>query len=216
MAISPVLLFWLLVCSFLFGVAMGVMNDLFRISRVLLGVRYVGKRLDCLYERPLPILKRPLRTATESKVAHRVLPILIFAQDVFLLCSAGVGTVILNYYFNHGKFRLYTVVALLVGFVLYYFTVGKLVTAVSEIIVFGVRALVSILMFLIFRPFVTFFDFLEKYIKKISKNIKKTIANKRKRVYTISKEAILRKRAKIGFLPIAPNKAKANHDTEAP
>ena len=215
MAISPILLLWLLVSSFLFGAAVGALNDVFRLSRVLLGVRYSARRWEKLYRTPLPFLKRSLRSPSDTPVARRLLPILIFAQDVLLFVFAGVGTAVLNYYFNHGRFRFYTVLAVLAGFLLYYLTVGKLVMLLSEPIAFFVRACVCLTVFLIFRPFVIFFEFLGKSIKKIGENIQKTIANRRKKVYNIGKRKEVMRQAKQGFLEIANDQRAKKQDGEA-
>ena len=209
MAISPILLLWLLVCSFFFGTAVGVLNDVFRLSRVLLGVRYSKRRWEGLYRMPLPFLKRPLRSSADSPTARKLLPVLIFFQDVLLFVFAAVGTVVLNYYFNHGRFRIFTVLAVLVGFLIYYFTVGRLVMLLSEPLAFFVRACVRLTVFLAFRPFAIFFDFFRKNVKKIKENIKKTIANRRKKVYNIGKRKEMMRQATQGFLEIT-KKRRAN------
>ncbi len=200
MEISPYLLFWLSVSSFLFGMAVGVLNDLHRLSRILFGVRYGGKRFDVLYHRPLPLLHRPLERERSIEKKRWLLPIVIFVQDVLLFCVAGVGVVLLNFYFNRGQLRLYTPILALIGFVFYYFTIGRLVMLISEAVVFFVRAGCHILFYLLFYPFRQILVFLRKIVKKVWINIGKTIANRRKKMYNISKRKCVIKQAESGFL----------------
>ena len=200
MEISPYLLFWLSVSSFLFGMAVGVLNDIHRLSRIFFGVRYGGKRFDSLYRHPLPLLRRPLEREKKPPKKRWLLSIVIFIQDVLLFCVAGVGVVLLNFYFNRGQLRLYTPILALLGFVFYYFTVGKLVMLISEAVVFFVRAFCQILFFLLFYPFRQTLVFLRKSVTKLWINIGKTIANKRKKRYNISKTRCVIKQAESGFL----------------
>ena len=206
MEISPYLLFCLLISSVLFGVAVGVLNDAHRLTRVLLGVRYGGRRFDRLYTMRLPFVGKTLGEQKEGKGTRIALPILIFAQDVILFGFAGVGTVLLNFYYNNGQLRLYTVAGLILGFVLYYFTLGKLVMLLSEGIVFFVRAFLTVLLWLFSRPLVFFVAFLGKNTKKLHEKFKKTIANKRKRVYNIYKVKKVLEEADRGVLPPAEPK----------
>ncbi len=191
---------WLLWNSFLFGAVVGILNDVFRLSRVMLGVRYSGKSFDRLYTLSLPILKRPLGEIRGGKAKQGLLQAVMLLEDMALFAFAAGGTVVLNYYFNNGRFRFYTVVALVLGFVLYYFTVGKLVALLSEMIVFFLRAILGVLFASIFRPIAIFFVFLEKIIKKLGINIEKTIANRRKRVYNKSKVKRTMECSREGFL----------------
>lgn len=200
MEISPIRLFFLLISSFFLGLGVGVLYDIHRMLRVLLGVRYTKNRPTKFFLQPLPIVKRPLREIRCGKVKNTFLTIVIFCQDVFLCCASAVGIVILNYAFNDGRFRFYTVVALLIGFLLYYFTLGKLVIFLSEWIVFFLRAAFAIFFYLLSRPVVIFFNFLGKNVKKMRSNIQKTIANQRKKVYNINKVKNCFGAAEHGFL----------------
>ncbi len=187
----------------MFGAVVGVLNDVFRLSRVMLGVRYSGKSFDRLYTLSLPVLKRPLGELRGGKAKQGILQTVMLLEDMLLFLFAAAGTVVLNYYFNHGQFRFYTVIALVVGFVLYYFTVGKLVALLSEMIVLLLRAIFTVLLASVLRPIAIFFDFLEKIIKKMLINIEKTIANRRKRVYNKSKVKRTMERSQDGFLNLS-------------
>lgn len=200
MEISPIRLFYLLLSSFFLGVGMGFFYDIHRMIRISFGIRYSKTAPPEIFRRPLPILGRPLRELRQGKGKRGFLSVLIFFQDLLWFCSAGVGIVILNYAFNDGRFRIYTVVALLIGFLIYYFTLGKLVMILSEWIVFLLRSAFLIFFFILSRPFVKFFCFLWKIIKKTQRNLEKTIANQRKKVYNINKKKECFSAADRGFL----------------
>ncbi len=200
MGISPIRLFYLLLSSFFLGVGMGVVYDIHRIVRVLFGVQYSQKGATAYFLRPLPIVGRPIGEIRQGKVKKIWLSVFVFLQDVFLLSAAGVGIVILSYALNDGRFRIYTVVALFVGFFLYYITLGKIVIYFSEWIVFLLRAFFSILFFILSRPFVKILSFLWNIIKKTQSNLQQTIANQRKKVYNIHKEQECFRAADRGFL----------------
>ena len=50
------MLLWGIVC----GAALGAVWEVFRVTRVLLGVRYPSRGADALYRKPLPLLRRPV------------------------------------------------------------------------------------------------------------------------------------------------------------
>jgi len=200
MEISPIRLLFLLLSSFGFGIGIGVFYDVHRILRVLFGVQYTKNRPTKYFSKPLPILKRPLGEIKRGKIKTAFLSVLIFMQDLLLCCVSAVGIVILNYAFNDGRFRFYTILALFGGFFLYYFTVGKLMMFLSEWIVFFLRSVFSIFFFLLSRPWVILWRFLGKIVKKSRANLQKTIANQRKKVYNIHKVNDCFRAADRGFL----------------
>ncbi|MBO5939465.1 MAG: hypothetical protein J6Q82_08250 [Clostridia bacterium] len=200
MGISPIRLFYLLLSSFFLGIGLGILYDVHRIIRVLFGVQYSKKALPERLLRPIPIIGRPLGKIRQGRVKNISLTVLVFLQDVFLMTVAGAGIVILNYAWNDGRFRIYTVVALFAGFLIYYFTLGKLVIYLSECIVFLLRATFSIFFFILSYPFVKTLSFLWKIIKRMQFNLQKTIANQRKKVYNIHKEKECFEAADRGFL----------------
>ena len=121
-------------------------------------------------------------------------------QDVFLFCFAAIGTVLLNYYYNDGQIRYYTIPAVLLGFLIYYFSIGKLTVLIFEYVWFSLRSLVLIGIYLLSRPILLFVGFFWKKSKKIYANVKKTIAKKQKMVYNIDKFKMVKKDAANGFL----------------
>ena len=113
MELSPILLSKLLFYSFLWGLALGAVNDVSRIIRVFFGVRYSIKRFNKLYSAIKFEWKR------EAKRNDVILNTVIFLQDFFLMLMAAGGIVVLNFYLNYGDFRIFTVFVMLIGGVLW-------------------------------------------------------------------------------------------------
>lgn len=200
MEISPYRLFLLLVYSFLFGISAGVFNDINRIVRALLGNRYSGKNIDRLYDISLPFIGKLSRSEADKKLKRRLMSLLIFLQDIALFFYLGCGVVILNYYMNRGQFRLYTIAACLFGALLYYFTIGKLVIFLSEGVVFFIRAVFGILIYLISRPFVWMFCAVRKILLGVCKKIYEAIAKRSILRYNKKRVAELEKLSESGFI----------------
>ena len=199
MEISPYMLMLLLIYSFFFGMSAGAFNDINRIIRAFLGVRYSKYSFDDLYLKKLPIVRKPLERKELTQVKERLLSVIIFAQDVFLFIYLGCGVVVLNYYLNRGQFRLYTIAAAIAGFAIYYFTIGKIVILASEVIIFFIRAVFKVVFFVIFHPILLMFKKIFKAIKKIRIKIKTSLAKKRNIRYNENKQKELEALARRGF-----------------
>ena len=105
MEISPLSLSLLLMFSFLYGICIGIVNDINRIVRVFFGVRYTKINFNKLYEFYKIAKKENSDNSISSKATNIYLNILIFIQDIFLTLFAASGIILLNYYFNDGRFR---------------------------------------------------------------------------------------------------------------
>lgn len=199
MEISPFLLTLLLLWSFAFGLILGVVNDLNRIIRVFCGVKYSEKRFGKLYELVLPVVRRPL-IRKENNFHKKALAVLIFFQDIAFFIFASVGIILLNYEFNEGRFRFFVVIAVILGFLLYYFTVGKVVMTVSEGIAFFVKATLLVIFSVALRPFAALSTFFIKKIKKIALFLNITIANTQKKLYNKYRRKDMIQKSLNGFL----------------
>jgi len=171
MEISPILLSKLLFFSFLFGIALGILNDVFRITRTFFGVKYSERDFSNLYS----VFRWSPKTASASKHKIRMLSLVIFLEDLLLMAILGAGIVILNYYFNDGRLRLFTIFSCAVGGVLYFFTVGKLIILLFEPIVIIIRSLIYWSIKGITAPFKYAFIFFSRIAKNIYKKIRKKL-----------------------------------------
>ncbi len=189
--------------SFLYGICIGIVNDINRIVRVFFGVRYTKINFNKLYA----FLKIQNEEKIEQKKAARkkktkniYLNILIFIQDLFLALFVAAGIILLNYYFNDGRFRLFTVLAMSLSAILYYFTVGKLMMLISEPIMLIIRTSVMFLVRTVLLPIRTILGWLYSIVKNTLLKTKKHIAkvlniryNKRevKRLCDLSKHGFI-------------------------
>ena len=190
MEISPLLLLRLLLNALVFGLFLGILNDGSRIVRVFCGVRYSKKSFRSLYARDLPLIHRPLERREHDRLHRWALSALIFVQDILLLVVAAVGTVLLQYEYNSGRFRFFVLPAVLLGFLVYYFTVGRGMMIISEAIAFVIRATILILGCLLLRPIVKFLVIIFKKLKKYAENLCFFIAKRTKKLYNISERKI--------------------------
>ena len=206
MEIVPVRIFWMVIASVIFGAAMGIVNDVNRCIRCFLGVNYIKREGFSLEEMRLPIINRALGQIKKSKFKRRLLPVIIFLQDILFFLLGGAGVAILDYYFNNGRARIYTPVAVTVGFFAYFLTLGRLSPYLFRYIVFCLRAVCVIALAVIYRPIRGFVVFLGIFVKKIRINVKKTIAKRQKMVYNNKKKRHAMRNAAEGFLSFAENK----------
>ena len=115
----------LLFYAFLLGIAFGVLYDGFRIVKV--AVLGTGRQ----DQKP--------NTAKRLKKAEIPGFLLHFFTDLLFFGIAAVVTVLFTYAFHRGKVRLSAVFSIAAGFFAYYFTVGRLVYSLAELIVTTVR-----------------------------------------------------------------------------
>ena len=119
MEISPLILAELLICSFLFGVFMGAVNDVHRIIRVFFGVRYSKKHFDKLYARKIRIINRSVGNSAGNRT-HKRFGILIFFQDIVLFATA-VSARLFSTIISTKASSASTPSRHFAGFILYYF-----------------------------------------------------------------------------------------------
>ncbi len=200
MKISPLMLSALLLFSFVFGAFIGVLNDTNRIVRVFFGARYSDRNFDRLRRFTQTKMVKMGNERKGFSVSSRMFDVLVFLQDMLLMCVSGVGIVILNYYFNDGRFRFFTVAAALAGFLLYYFTVGKLIMLISEPITLILRFVMYYALKCIAFPFVFVYKLLCGAICKILFVSKKKIAKRQNLRYNIKKRNEYEQLASIAFV----------------
>ena len=203
MGISPILLFKLLVSAFLWGIVVGIFNDLNRISRALLFTDAITDKGQRYYEIELPIIKSSLKSKLKLDAKKRnnlLYNGLLALQDFVLVLVYFMGLVFLNYELNKGDFRTFTVVFSLVGAVLYYFTVGKLVFNLSELICFVIRAMAVIGFYVFFTPIMYILTKMRRFFENIYIFFQNAIAKNIKKRYNKYKEKNLIRKSIHAFL----------------
>ena len=127
MEISPILMARMLFVVFLFGVQAGVLFDSGRALRSLFfgELKYCRKR--SLYAAKTPFFKRKIFVESEKKKTQILKNICIFLFDFVWVIYSFLGIMLVNYSYNNGGIRMFTVLGFAVGFVIYYFTLSKLI-----------------------------------------------------------------------------------------
>lgn len=151
--------------SVVLGLAFGAIYDVVRIFRTLLGVSYVNKFSDRLKKVKLPFIKNPYNfQKSKRKIAENIM---VFLTDMaYFLVITAVMTVY-TYHVNSGIVRWYIFGGAIVGILLYYVTLGRLIISVSECIAFFIRAFVLYIAFFLSKPFLILCLKIKPYLKKI-------------------------------------------------
>lgn len=137
----------ILLYSFLLGIFLGVVYDLFRIRRQLFSIGSAKK------------------AANVQETTNRIClieDVIIFFEDVFYSIICSVVVCIFLFYVNHGRFRVIALVGAGLGFLVYYKTVGRLVLFCSEKIVRFIRFLIGKIIKLTVVPIFRLLKFLFK------------------------------------------------------
>ena len=203
MEISPILLFTLLFYSFVWGIMIGVLNEINRILRTLIYNENISPRMQKYYDIKLPLVNFTLRDRLSSK--KKIKPtyaLLLFVQDLGIVLVYVIGLLFLNYSLNKGNFRFFTVITSVIGILLYYFTAGKLIFSLSEFICFAIKVAVTFILFVIFSPFVYILTKIQKNFEKIYIFFQKSIAKYIKKSYNNYKEKELLRWSENAFLRI--------------
>lgn len=217
MEIFPELLAWMLFVSFLFGIQLGVIFDALASLRIF-AVAEPRRGLKKLPFLKLPLSGRPLNFSDNKKSRRIIKNIIILIGDFFISVYGVYGLSVINYSYNDGKFRFFTVVGVAVGFVCYYFTVSRLVRALLELVILAVRYLFTALLELFCRPISFVYNIFVKKFKKISEKFAFRIEKKAKRVYNVNEilcknEDLPKKRVRIRSAT-QKNKGEAKNEGE--
>ena len=164
MEISQFSFVLLAVYSCCFGIILGIVYDIIRIQRIILGAEYgKGKKSGIDYRNiNLPIIKKKAYSERFDKIFKKLLNIYIGIGDVIFVALCGVAVVLVAYAYNSGKVRMITYLGLLVGFLAYYFTVGRLTMKLAELFGFVLRSVLIYLYEIIVAPIRLVFGMLKK------------------------------------------------------
>ena len=203
MEISPIRLAQMLLYSVVCGLAAGALFDCFRIVRTLVGA-CDGRRARRLRAARLPFIGRSVGDIVTGRRLGNVLQkaILFFGDFATLVC-ATVGIIVLNYAYNDGKFRSFTVIGAVAGYVTYYFTLGRVVRALAEPLAILVKYIFLSILVLFSYPFYFFCSLCFNLVRKSIFLYTFAIEKKSKRVYNIKEEVYLQQLADVGFTDLS-------------
>lgn len=128
--------------ALIFGAVIGVIYDIFRLSRVAL----TGKELGSRAHVKLPVLWRTAAHVAPESASDRLalmlkravdgsVFVIVLVQDILFSLISAVLFAIFLYKVNFGELRLYLTIGAAFGFYLYYNTVGRAVAAVSGAVI---------------------------------------------------------------------------------
>ena len=210
MEVNTALLFHLLLLSLASGAAMGLLYDVLRIQRVLLGMnRYTAAARSPQFCPKFCSKKEKRKELSVWRVAKQAI---LIVQDLFFCLSVGVVVTVLLFYRNHGEFRGFVLVGALFGFLAYYFTVGKLVVFVSEYVVFAMKTAILYAVYYVTLPVITAARFLWRvWVKGIAKWRERRDERKIRRYHATAYKELLAM-AGSGFLAVgAEEKTKSKN-----
>ena len=151
----------------LLGGFLGAVYDVIRLSRALIGVRYSDRLSSRLARTSLPLIGcLPFEVIRSRKRREMATNLFIAVGDVCFFLVASVAVPVFLYHANNGILRWYLLVGILLGFVLYRMTLGRLTEMFSEIFTFVVRALGAYLFRFLARPVFSAFAWLTNILCK--------------------------------------------------
>ena len=193
MEISPLTLFVLLITSFLLGGFIGVINDINKMLRVFL----CGEEDFDRYKKMADFFRLKKNVISFNKT---FLNAVTFIQDVFTLIFATLGLILLNYYYNDGYFRFFSFLGMVGGFVIYYFTLGRLTAVVLESLAFFLRCIIVTIIKIITYPIVLLFKCIKNLTVKSFIKYKKCIEKNKNLRYNKKRREMIVELSKCGFI----------------
>ena len=126
------------------GVFLGAFYDLVRIIRCIFGVEYYSKNKY--------FKLKNLKSKKNSKISSIKENIVMLITDILFFLFSGIIIAIIVYYANSGIVRWYIFVCCILGFLAYYFTLGKLVIRIANTVGIIIRSIFSQIVYLFIYP----------------------------------------------------------------
>jgi hypothetical protein len=166
------------------GAFLGAIYDCVRILRCILGIEY--------YTKPVRLKLKKSKKERGGKISKIKENTVMLITDIIFFVFCGIFLSIIVYYVNSGIVRWYILAFCLIGFAVYYFTVGKLVISVSNIIAGVIREIISCVIYLLLFPFKPVVPMTKKLFltvkgKLIAKNRQKKAENTREVMLSIGR-----------------------------
>lgn len=194
----------MLLYSMLLGIFLGASYDVVRLFRITAGIKYKSAR-DKLYDySSLAIVGKYFKNREQKNKKASAGRVYIAIGDIFFWVFSAICVSIFIYYFNDGIFRSFVIFGCIVGFLLYYFTVGKIILFISQEIIFYLKILLIYIGFFLFYPifylFGKIFCVFRIIIEKIILIIRKLYAIIYLYIYSLKAEKTILATSKGGFL----------------
>ena len=185
MEISPILLAKMLMVSFLFAIQAGRVFDVGRAARLFFSCDPKSAKLKKAYRVRLPFSKREMSTIAQKKTNRFLKNAVIFFADVIFVIYSAWGIVKINYSYNDGELRAFSILGFLMGFVIYYFTFSRVAIFLLELVIFSIKYFLAAFFDGLYLPFLKIYNNLVKNIKKVGEKFHFRIEKKGKKVYNV-------------------------------
>ncbi|MBQ1963083.1 MAG: spore cortex biosynthesis protein YabQ [Clostridia bacterium] len=200
MEVSQYALMLLHVYALILGACLGLVYDGFRITRIFLGAHYSRRIAKQLQDLRLPFLSHK-----EKNRDSGILGVAVFLEDLLFCVLTGLSLVILFYEMNNGKFRFLVLLCVGAGFLVYRFTLGRLIMYCSEWIAFAIATGARYLVFFLLLPFRLLWNAILRCTKRVHAHLKRARQKKNQRHYTAKQRARIDRDA-CGMIPIEQKK----------
>ena len=162
--------------SLIFGLIAGVLYDAVRILRCCLGIKYRHSIPTRLSDIKLPLINNGNKEGRLKKVKENLI---MFFTDILYFVILTCLMCIFVYAVNNGKIRWYIYFFSFVGFLIYYFTLGKLIIKVSSVFSFILCSILLYLRTFICAPINCFIKGFKEYSAKRRADLKINKKNKK-------------------------------------
>lgn len=196
MGISPLLLFRVLYYSFFWGLLVGIINDQNKAISILLfqkatGFKFINKIIGKYFKQ---------KEKTKQIGVSRIQMAVVFFQDICLSVIYVWGLIFLNYSFNNGRFRFFSVLSSMLGVMIYHFTLGKIANKLLHLVCDVIKSILVAVIILIFYPILCFLRKIHRILKKSFAFFEKTIAKYKEKRYNKYAINMLTKGSLMAFL----------------
>ncbi len=168
------------------GVFLGLIYDSVGLIRILLGINPQTKLAQRLKEKKIPLQANPFKKIACSSKKQAVI---FFFTDILYFVIVSLVMVVFIYYVNGGIVRWFIFAGLILGLVIYHFTLGKIVSSLLERCGFYIRVLMAyarIFVNKLFIPISRRVKIIISSLKKIRKIKNKSNSKKRKEKIILS------------------------------
>ena len=156
--------------AFIVGAALSALYDVFRVLRLLLGLRPSPKETP---RKTLPLVGEIGASRLRDGFFSAAVT---FVTDLMFFAVATAAYLVLVFHSANGQNRWFLTLAALFGFLAYHFTIGKLVMKASGAIRFALSAAIAYLLFFAALPFRSAYKYA---LVPAARSLSKKIAEKR-------------------------------------
>lgn len=157
--------------SIILGVFIGLIYDMFKILRILSGLDFSKKVHNKILKLKLPLIKQII-AVKNNKFNHTMRSILYLIWDLLFFITIIPIVQIFVYATSSGIARWYIFAGGFLGFVLYYYTLSKLISPLYEYLLLTIRIIFAYGIYFIKLP-------LKKLFYIVKANLNKKIENRK-------------------------------------